>query len=77
MIDISKLKIGDKVYYQPSHFRENEYENGMVKEIPDFTNTSIRVVYNCVGNWDDFRNYTSTLTNIEDLKLGWNHNGTV
>lgn len=73
MIDISKLKIGDKVHYQPDHFRKDEYENGMVKEIPDFTNESIRVVYNCRGDWDNFMNYTSALTNIRDLKLGWNH----
>lgn len=73
MIDISKLKIGDKVHYQPSHYDDNRWENGMVKEIPDHTNTSIRVVYNCGGDWDNFQNYTSALTNLEHLKLGWKH----
>ena len=73
MINIADLKIGDKVYYQPAHFNYDEYENGMVKEIPDFTNDAVRVVYNCAGNWSNFKDYTSALTNIEDLKLGWNH----
>lgn len=71
MIDISKLKVGDKVCYQPEHYRKDEYENGMVKEIPDHTNTSIRVVYNCNGDWDNFKDYTSALTDLVDLDLGW------
>lgn len=81
MIDISKLKVGDKVYYQPEHYAETEWENGMIKEIPDFATdktatigyNSIRVVYNCGGDWKNFKNYTSALTNLRDLKLGWKH----
>lgn len=74
MIDISKLKVGDKVCYQPAHYKESgRYENGMVKEIPDHTNTSVRVVYNCAGDWDNFKNYTSALTSLDDLTLGWKH----
>lgn len=73
-IDIGKLKIGDKVSYQPEHYKaDNKYENGKVKEIPDHTEDSIRVVYNCGGNWDNFKDYTSALTNIRDLTLGWKH----
>jgi hypothetical protein len=72
MIDIAKLKIGDKVYYQPDHYKEeNKYENGIVKEIPDRSIDSVRVVYNCGGNWKNYQNYTSALTNIRDLFLGW------
>ena len=48
-------------------------ENGIVKEIPDHTNTSIRVVYNCDGEWDKFMDYTSALTRIKDLEYGWKH----
>jgi hypothetical protein len=44
-----------------------------VKEIPEHTNTAIRVVYHCGGEWDNFMNYTSQLTNINQLKLGWKH----
>jgi len=73
MINIATIKIGDKVCYQPDHYNKDKYENGMVKEIPNHTNIAIRVVYNCGGQWDNFKNYTSALTNIRDLKLGWKH----
>ena len=72
-IDISKLKIGDKVYYQPDHYPDDEWENGMVKIIPDFVDESIFVVYNCAEDWDNFKNYTSALTDLRDLKKGWKH----
>ena len=70
-IDISKLKIGDRVSYQPEHYREDEYENGLIKEIPTHTLESVRVVYHCAGNWYKFKDYTSALTNLKDLKIGW------
>ena len=69
-MDIAKLKIGDKVHYTP---REGVYENGMVKEIPDHTNTQVRVVYNCGSDWDNFMDYTSALTPISKLCMGWKH----
>jgi hypothetical protein len=72
-IDISKIKIGDKVCYQPTHYGTERWENGMIKEIPEHTNTALRVVYSCAGNWGDFKNYTSALTDLKDLKLGWKH----
>jgi hypothetical protein len=71
MIDQSKLKVGDKVCYQPD-YDEEKWENGMIKEIPDFTTESVRVVYNCGGNWANFKAYTSALTSLKDLKIGWN-----
>lgn len=74
MVDIAKLKVGDKVYYQPSHYKEEDrYENGIVKEIPQHSLDSVRVVYNCAGDWKNFNNYTSALTNCSDLFLGWKH----
>lgn len=73
MINIATLKIGDKVHYQPSHYGPDKWENGMIKEIPDHTNTSVRVVYNCAGDWDNFKNYTSAMTSLKDLELGWKH----
>ena len=72
MIDISKLKIGQKVHYKPAHYKEGEFENGLIKEISEWSLDSIRVVYNCAGNWKEYKNYTSALTNIVDLHLGWN-----
>ena len=74
MIDQAKLKIGDKVHYQPEHYKDNDiWENGIVKEIPTHTTEAVRVVYNCNGKWDRFRDYTSALTNLRDLKMGWRH----
>jgi hypothetical protein len=79
MLKLSDLKVGDKVCYQPEHYEASgEFENGIVKEIPSFASdaghahyNSVRVVYNCAGNWNDYANYTSALTNLRDLKLGW------
>ena len=84
MVDIAKLKVGDKVYYQPEHYKNilvldntteetvtEKWENGLVKEIPDWSTDSVRVVYNCCGNWNNYKNYTSALTNVSDLYLGW------
>ena len=78
MIDISKLKVGDKVHYQPEHYGEIRWENGLIKEIPKLAPkivgySCVRVVYNCAGNWANFKDYTSALTNLRDLKLGWKH----
>lgn len=71
LIDTSKLNVGDKVCYQPDYYAENEWENGIVKEV--FTAKTVRVVYNCAEDWDNFQDYTSALTNVRDLKLGWQY----
>ena len=73
MIDIAQLRVGQKVHYQPAHYGEDEWENGMVKEIRESRMDGVWVVYNCTGNWDRYRNYTGALTMLEDLKLGWRH----
>ena len=69
----SDLRIGDKVCYQPEHYGNDRWENGRVKEIPNHTFDSVRVVYNCDGQWNNYQNYTSALTNLRDLKVGWKH----
>ena len=71
MMDIAMLKIGGRVCYQPDHYPKDQWENGLVKEIPTHTLESVRVVYNCGGDWKNYRNYTSALTNLRDLTLGW------
>lgn len=74
MINIAKLKIGDKVHYTPfEECAESLIENGLVKEIPDHTNTAVRVVFNCAGEWNNFKDYTSQLTPISKLSMGWRH----
>jgi hypothetical protein len=69
--DTSKLRVGDKVRYQPEHYGEDKWENGMVKSLPDHDTDQVRVVYNCNGDWKDFENYTSALTHKRDLFIGW------
>lgn len=65
------LRVGDKVRYQPDHYPEERWENGIVKEVPDHTDTAVRVVYNCGGDWENYANYTSALTDLRDLRIGW------
>jgi hypothetical protein len=67
----SNLKVGDKVHYQPEHYNPDQYEVGMIKSIPEEVTGSVRVVYHCAGDWDNFMMYTSALTNLRDLHLGW------
>jgi len=73
-VDIAKIRVGDKVYHQPSyHLKDDKWENGIVKEVPEGAITAIRVVFHCAGEWKNFKNYTSQLTEIKDLFLGWKH----
>jgi hypothetical protein len=71
MIDIAALRIGDRVHYQPEHYGDNRWENGRIKEIRPEKLDGVWVVYNCGGDWDNYENYTSALTNLRDLKPGW------
>lgn len=70
-IDIAALRVGQKVHYQPAHYRADEWENGRIKVIREGRTDGVWVVYNCAGDWENFVNYTSALTNLRDLKLGW------
>jgi hypothetical protein len=72
-IDIARLKVGDKVHYKPEHYGDDEWENGIIKEIRANNNDAVFVVYNCNNDWANYKNYTSALTNLRDLKLGWRH----
>lgn len=67
----SDLKVGDKVTYVAKHIGDRT-EIGIVKEIPEHTLDAVRVVYNCAGNWHEYQNYTSALTDLSDLQIGWN-----
>jgi len=72
-MDRAALRVGDKVHYQPEHYGPDKWDNGIIKEVPDHSPDSVRVVYNCAGDWENFMNYTSALTNLRDLKMGWKH----
>ncbi len=71
MLDIAKLKVGDKVHYQPSHYEDEEWENGIIKEIREENPSCVWVVYHCADDWDNYTNYTSAQTKLLDLKPGW------
>lgn len=72
MIDIAKIKVGEKVHYTYNN-DPSTFENGIVKEIPQEATMSVRVVYHCGGDWENYKEYTSALTLIEHLKMGWHH----
>jgi len=67
----AELHIGDRVRYQPDHYGDDKWENGIVKEVREGVSDSVWVVYHCAGEWDRYRDYTSAKTNLCDLKLGW------
>lgn len=66
MIDITTIKVGDRVYYKPN-YNQLLPQNGIVAQIDglDFCNVKhIKVKY-------EFSEQ-ALLTNINDLYLGWN-----
>lgn len=63
-----RLHPGVKVHY----LKGEKWDNGIVKEI---TNHGVRVVYHCNGDWENYQNYTSQLTELEHLALGWRFDG--
>lgn len=48
---MKNLHVGDKVHYQPEHYGESEWENGIVKEVREDVNDAVWVVYNCAEMW--------------------------
>ena len=71
MTDTTNLNVGDKVYYQPPHYDENKYDNGIVKAIIAGNPSAVRVVYHCGGDWENYEKYTGALTDIKYLHKGW------
>lgn len=71
MLKKEDVKVGDKVHYQPSHYGEDKWENGIVKEIPEHTISSVRVVYHWGDDPEYYKEYTGALTDCRDLHLDW------
>jgi hypothetical protein len=67
------LRVGDQVHYQPDHYKNNQWENGIIKEIRPEKLDGVWVVYNCAGDWENYSDYTGALTNLGDLYSGWKH----
>ena len=62
------ISVGDYVCYRTKH---SAPENGIVKELVEDSHELVRVVYRCDGDWDNYQNYTSALTPLSRLSLGW------
>ena len=60
------MKIGDKVAYIR---HDSSFENGIVKSFG--VNDTVFVVYNCGGEWDNYKDYTAANTEKSQLVLGW------
>lgn len=60
------FQIGDKVAYVSDN---GKIENGIVKGFA--LNGGIFVVYNCAGDWENYKNYTAANTNGADLVHKW------
>jgi hypothetical protein len=69
-----KFKVGDKVTYK----KNGKQEKGIVKSTPETDDMcledTVRVVYYCNNDWDNYRDYGAATTNIIDLKIGWYEN---
>jgi hypothetical protein len=66
------LLIGEKVTYIPFLGCDpSQYQNGMVKSHPEHTTESVFVVFNCAGEWKNFKDYTAALTPVSKLRKGW------
>ena len=64
---------GDKVNYKRTPETDDRFsENGIVKEV--ISTTQVRVVYNCNYDWNNYKDYTSALTHIRNLTVGWKDN---
>lgn len=64
---LSEQWIGCRVTYDDGLKRER----GIIKALGD--NGHVFVVYSCGGDWDNYDNYTSALTRIVDLRIGWEY----
>lgn len=65
---------GQRVHYVPRH--GGKIQNGIIKSFRDkdpwnkqFKNAF--VVYNCAGDWGNYKEYTGALTSVSTLKPGW------
>ena len=66
------MKPGDKVTYIPHHSANlpQAWRHGIIKSVtPD--GAAFFVVYNCAGEWHNYKQYTAARTNPADLRPGW------
>lgn len=69
-----KLTEGQKVHYVPfTDADPSTYENGIVKSVIEEGGYQLGafVVFNCGGEWSNYKDYTAARTDIIDLREGW------
>jgi hypothetical protein len=64
------MEPGDKVHYIPFEGADKSlYQNGIVKSFSD--DEHLFVVFNCGGEWENYRCFTAQRTRISQLKKNW------
>lgn len=69
-IDLKDIKVGDRVYYQSPHSPKNTYEKGIISGV-EKSKAHVFVVFHCNEDWDNYKNYSSQLTDLKSLYHGW------
>lgn len=64
-ISKEQIKVGDRVYYQPSHFFENEFDPGVVSYIGE-RKDGVFVIYK-PNDLNEYKQETQAFTLLEDL----------
>lgn len=64
-LSVEDFEVGEKVTYHCF----NKKQKGIVKSESD--EEHVFVVYNCGGDWGNYKFFTAARTNINDLTLGW------
>jgi len=72
MLNINQAYIGQLVTYT-SHYQGSK-EKGIISNFSKFPD-KLFVVYNCGENWEDYKNYTGSLTSITSLTSNWEQTG--
>ena len=72
IMELDAFAPGAKVMYAPEHAGcdMSKWEKGIVKAYGPEASKYF-VVYNCGGDWDNYKNFTAALTSVSDLRLGW------
>jgi hypothetical protein len=60
-----QLYPGQKVHYKPTG------ERGIIKSIPNCEGPWAFVVFNCDGQWDNYKQFTAASIAKKDLEPGW------
>lgn len=68
---MTNLFEGEEVHYNPPFPTQIPNQFGRVKSFPNnnLNSEDVFVVFNCAGNWTEYRNYTALIVPKSHLKL--------